>query len=1177
MRRNIRLLALALALAQAASPALAQGTSAPATPGGVGMARDGSNATLPTATNNIINTPPTCDGFFASDAMLGVGSKNFSSATATFAATDVGKLITVAAAGSAQNFSNGSISAAGTGYVPGQTITLTGGAETSNAVLDVLTTKVVSATVAGGAGGTGGTPGTQTVTGTTGTGTLFTASVTVSGGGAITAVLSITTGGKYTVNPTTLATEPVTGAGLVGAQLNVVMGINTVGGHAGNLGSYTVTPANPVAQGSSSGSGTGATVTANWMGTALVSSIATFTDAHDVVLANAAVSTVSGGLWGYGTDYYAKINAALAAGVLMPKGSCGAATMVSMSAQQTLLGQSAGTHGVPQTTLMWLGPAGGTQLSVATGGAVSGIVVGNFNLEGLGSAAIGASLKGLAGPGTFVYPLNAVDQTTTGIIIDSYANETQSVTFEALGAFETAPCCTATDGISLGPTSNVNHNHFHSIHVQHANGRGLVLGNTDSNDFGADLEQQIGGTGLSLALLGSNSLNGNSRSNIFKWSEPAGGITAYGTDTYTFPSANNWMTMNTESEVITPTYGTGAILFCMTEKGVACGPSNANAATSQSFRTGNIGLGGTNWLNFGISNDGFFHFKAQGNSTTGFIFDTRATAGVGTIFDDGGWELGAPTGGDEGLGTLNATGLFINGVAVSTSAANMTVGTSTITSGTTNGLLYDNAGVLGNLATGNSGVLITSGAGVPSISTTLPSGLTAPSLTVTTAFTATGLVTNADLAGSIAASKLIGTDIATVGALSAGSIAAGFGTIATANTITTSNSTASTSGATGAITSGGGIGAAGAVWAGTFMGISGTTLPTQAAGTLGLGGIASAPTFGANGEGDIYLSTTAGLVFGGDGSATDLSFTNSAGTQIAYLAHNSADFNFTRLAVIGAALTTPAAGTLALGGEASVPTMSANGEAALFITSTTGGVSLMGKGSTNDRTDYNAAGSVVCVIPTGTTNLSCGAFLPTGSTAPTVGMALPAAGKLGLYGTTSELFSGATDVLDYGVTTSGWLTLPVATNLSNASIALPGIASSAAALDAACWNAGSSPVGILTHNGAGALCSASLEELKDIFGGIDPEEALNEVMVLKPIWAKYKDSVTSTSDHAIRPMFGAHQVESVDPRLAAYDGDGRLLSVEYLYISALNTAAIQGLHGEIAELQNALQAISWQR
>lgn len=72
------------------------------------------------------------------------------------------------------------------------------------------------------AGGTGGTNGTQTVTLTTGTGTQATVSVTVSGN-AITAILSVLTGGNYSVNPTALNAVPVTGASLTGATLNVNM------------------------------------------------------------------------------------------------------------------------------------------------------------------------------------------------------------------------------------------------------------------------------------------------------------------------------------------------------------------------------------------------------------------------------------------------------------------------------------------------------------------------------------------------------------------------------------------------------------------------------------------------------------------------------------------------------------------------------------------------------------------------------------------------------------------------------------------------------------------------------------------------------------------------------------------------------------------------------------------
>lgn len=113
----------------------------------------------------------------------------------------------------------GTVTTAGTGYT-NPTVTITGGG--GSGATGTLTTKVVSATIA--AGGTGGTPGTQTVTGTTGTGTKFQASVTVSGGGVITAILSITVAGNYTVPPN-IAAEPVTGASLTGATLNLSLGL----------------------------------------------------------------------------------------------------------------------------------------------------------------------------------------------------------------------------------------------------------------------------------------------------------------------------------------------------------------------------------------------------------------------------------------------------------------------------------------------------------------------------------------------------------------------------------------------------------------------------------------------------------------------------------------------------------------------------------------------------------------------------------------------------------------------------------------------------------------------------------------------------------------------------------------------------------------------------------------
>lgn len=136
-------------------------------------------------------------------------------------------------------FASATLNAAGTGYVPGQVITTasTGSTASSHATITVTTTKVISATVAA-AGASGSSDGSgKIVTGTTGTGTKFQASVTVTGG-AIASVDSISVAGHYTTNPTLITSEPVTGDGLVGAALSVVIGVDTFA--VTTRGDYTV-------------------------------------------------------------------------------------------------------------------------------------------------------------------------------------------------------------------------------------------------------------------------------------------------------------------------------------------------------------------------------------------------------------------------------------------------------------------------------------------------------------------------------------------------------------------------------------------------------------------------------------------------------------------------------------------------------------------------------------------------------------------------------------------------------------------------------------------------------------------------------------------------------------------------------------------------------------------------
>jgi hypothetical protein len=136
-------------------------------------------------------------------------------------------------------------------------------------------------------------------------------------------------------------------------------------------------------------------------------------------------------------------------------------------------------------------------------------------------------------------------------------------------------------------------------------------------------------------------------------------------------------------------------------------------------------------------------------------------------------------------------------------------------------------------------------------------------------------------------------------------------------------------------------------------------------------------------------------------------------------------------AFTGTTLPTPAAGTIAIGGEAAVPTMSTNGEAAMFITSTTGGISLMGKGSTSDFTLYNSVGQATCTVANGGTILSCKALDVTGLTAPSNGLYISGTNTLGVRGAASLAFiASAANQMDYNVATAGTWTIAAPTTIN---------------------------------------------------------------------------------------------------------------------------------------------------
>lgn len=201
------------------------------------------------------------------------------------------------------------VNARGTGFIPGSIVTLDGGNAVVRAQVAIPTTRVTSFNPVAIFAGIGGTPGPAVLTGTTGTGTKWQANVTIGGGGTVTSVNSIAAVGSYTSNPVTGTFGPLTdtmsgGGFAVPPVLSMAMGIDTLsiinpgqytvnapggtftifsvigGGSAATFqtgifgiynatvstaGSYTVLPANPVAQFATSGTGSGVTFTATWL------------------------------------------------------------------------------------------------------------------------------------------------------------------------------------------------------------------------------------------------------------------------------------------------------------------------------------------------------------------------------------------------------------------------------------------------------------------------------------------------------------------------------------------------------------------------------------------------------------------------------------------------------------------------------------------------------------------------------------------------------------------------------------------------------------------------------------------------------------------------------------------------------------------------------------------------
>lgn len=129
------------------------------------------------------------------------------------------------------------------------------------------------------------------------------------------------------------------------------------------------------------------------------------------------------------------------------------------------------------------------------------------------------------------------------------------------------------------------------------------------------------------------------------------------------------------------------------------------------------------------ASNGFGVVITAGTNASDYALRVLGASGVteyARVYGDGGMTLGAPTGGDQGLGTLNATGLFVNGVKVITNAVTAAAGSDALhltgppTTPASNGVLAIINGVAGSAAIFFDSNYLSTGAATPTLNANKP-------------------------------------------------------------------------------------------------------------------------------------------------------------------------------------------------------------------------------------------------------------------------------------------------------------------------------------------------------------------------------------------------------------------------------------------------------------------------